>query len=236
MRITSDLHTHTVHSHGTGSVDDNVRAAIEKGLSEIAIADHSVGHLAYGVRDVEAYLRAIEDAKKTYADTIKVKSALELNILNEDGLLDIPKGYEDCFDYLAFGFHKFAGFTGFANKLRMYLPKSESKKAVDRNTRAYINAIERYKIDFVTHPGYGLPIDKLRVAEAAVKRGTRLEINNKHPEFTEEELKSCMELGVLFTINSDAHSPEKVGILDNALAKALSAGVPASMILNAEED
>ena len=44
------------------------------------------------------------------------------------------------------------------------------------------------------------------------------------------------ELGVLFTINSDAHSPEKVGILDNALAKALSAGVPASMILNAEEN
>ena len=236
MIITSDLHTHTVFSHGTGSVDDNVRAAIEKGLKEIAIADHSVGHLAYGVRDVEGYLKAIDKAKKEYAGTITVKSSLELNLLNEEGQLDVPKGYEDSFDMLIFGFHKFANFTGFANKLRMYLPKSESPKAVARNTRAYINAINRYKIDFVTHPGYGIPINKIEVAKAAAERGTRLEINNKHPEFTAEELKICMDCGVGFTVNSDAHSPEKIGILDNALAKASEAGVPASMILNAEEN
>ena len=34
-----DLHTHTTYSHGKGSVEDNVRAAMNRGLSYIAISD-----------------------------------------------------------------------------------------------------------------------------------------------------------------------------------------------------
>ena len=32
--LTADLHTHTIYSHGTGTVEDNVRAAIEKALDK----------------------------------------------------------------------------------------------------------------------------------------------------------------------------------------------------------
>ena len=98
MIITSDLHTHTIFSHGLGTVEQNVLAAIEKGLETIAIADHSVGHMAYGVRDVEGYLKEIDRVKKEFSERIKVLSALELNILDESGKLDIPKGYENSFD------------------------------------------------------------------------------------------------------------------------------------------
>jgi putative hydrolase len=236
MIITSDLHTHTVFSHGTGSVEDNVRAAIAKGLEQIAIADHSVGHIAYGVRDIEGYLKEIDRVKTLYKDSISVKSALELNILNEEGLLDLPSGYQDSFDMLLFGYHKFAAFTGFFGKLRMLLPKSESEKAVEKNTRAYINAINRYKIDIITHPGYGLPINKIEIAKAAAEKGTYLEINNKHPEFTIPELLECIKTGVRFSINSDAHSPERVGDIAHALNKAIEAKIPAEMILNAKEE
>jgi len=236
MIITSDLHTHTTFSHGTGTVEQNVLAAIEKGLCTIAIADHSVGHLAYGVRDVEGYLKEIDRVKNEYKDKIKVLSALELNILDESGKLDIPKGYENSFDMLLFGYHKFANFSGFFNKLRLLLPKSESHAAIRKNTNAYINAIERYKIDIITHPGYGLPIDKLEVAKKCAEVGTRLEINAKHPEFTIEELKKCMEIGVKFSINSDAHSPGRIGDIMPALKKACEAGIPARLILNAKED
>ena len=44
MKIIADYHTHTVHSHGTGSVDDNVEAALGRGLQTVGIADHSVAH------------------------------------------------------------------------------------------------------------------------------------------------------------------------------------------------
>ena len=36
----ADYHTHTVYSHGTGSVLENALIAKEKGLKEIAITDH----------------------------------------------------------------------------------------------------------------------------------------------------------------------------------------------------
>ncbi len=47
--MTYDHHTHTVYSHGKGTIEDNVRAAA-KGLTSIAITDHGPGHLTYGIK------------------------------------------------------------------------------------------------------------------------------------------------------------------------------------------
>ena len=112
MKLLYDHHTHTVHSHGIGTVEQNVAVAISRGLSEIAISDHSVRHAFYAVRDVDAYLKDIDRIREKYKDVIKVKSALELNLLSLDGELDIPRGYENSFDLLLFGFHKLVRFAG----------------------------------------------------------------------------------------------------------------------------
>ena len=40
MKLKYDLHTHTVWSHGKGTVEDNVKEAVKKGLNKIAITDH----------------------------------------------------------------------------------------------------------------------------------------------------------------------------------------------------
>ena len=39
-RLKFDWHTHTVYSHGKGTIEDNVKVAIEKNLTSIAITDH----------------------------------------------------------------------------------------------------------------------------------------------------------------------------------------------------
>ncbi len=49
-KLLYDLHTHTTFSHGKGSIEDNVKVAIEKGLKAIAITDHGPGHLTYGIK------------------------------------------------------------------------------------------------------------------------------------------------------------------------------------------
>ena len=40
MKIIADYHTHTVYSHGKGSIEDNVKVAIEKNIEKIGISDH----------------------------------------------------------------------------------------------------------------------------------------------------------------------------------------------------
>lgn len=35
MEILADYHTHTVYSHGKGSIEDNVKVAISKGIKKL---------------------------------------------------------------------------------------------------------------------------------------------------------------------------------------------------------
>ncbi len=74
MKLTADYHTHTTFSHGTGSVSDNVEAAVKLGLSEIGITDHGTANLAYGIRRrrLEQYISEIKAAGKQFAGRIRV--------------------------------------------------------------------------------------------------------------------------------------------------------------------
>lgn len=231
--ITCDIHTHTRHSHGTGSVEDNVRAAMARGLSGIAISDHGFSHLFYGVRDIDKYLKDINEAKQKFRGQIDVFSNVELNIISLDGELDIPAGYEKEFDMLMFSYHKMSGYKGIKSKLDFMLPKRHDQHTTDKFTDAYIAAVNRYDVDVITHPGYGVPLDKVRLAKAAAAADTALEINAKHPEFTVAELIECAQTGVKFAIGSDAHSPERVGDFRAAIDKAEQAGITAGQIINA---
>ena len=50
MLLTGDYHTHTIYSHGSGTVMDNAVAAKELGLKEIAITDHGFEQMAFGIK------------------------------------------------------------------------------------------------------------------------------------------------------------------------------------------
>ena len=49
-RMVYDHHTHTIYSHGKGSIEDNVRVAAARGLKSVAVTDHGPGHLTYGLK------------------------------------------------------------------------------------------------------------------------------------------------------------------------------------------
>ena len=50
MILTGDYHTHTVFSHGKGTILENANEAKKIGLKEIAITDHGYGHHAFGIK------------------------------------------------------------------------------------------------------------------------------------------------------------------------------------------
>jgi putative hydrolase len=243
MKLIADYHTHTIYSHGKGTIRENVEAALKRGLREIVITDHGPGHFSYGVKleNLQKMRREIDELKKEY-DNINILLGVESNLISCDG--DIDVGYEDLkiFDRLLMGYHNGAVPKSFKDMYLLFIRNQLSKvfpwlRKSNRRivTDAMINAINKHDIDIITHPGAKADIDTKRLARAAARRGTLLEINSSHGFMTVEYVKIAMEEGVNFAIDSDAHKPEDVGNFDRGIAVAVEAGLPADRIANAEK-
>lgn len=240
----ADYHTHTIYSHGKGTIMDNVMAARRKGLKEIAITDHGIRHFAYGVRKKSIVkMRQEIDRINEHCEGIKVLLGMECNVISTEGDIDMEDDIRKYLDILLVGFHMMVlpkSLKDFWNIYGLnYLDKFFSyntEKVKEKNTIAIIKAIEKHKIDIITHPGARIPIDISYVAQAAAKAGTALEINSHSSAMTAAHVKAAAKYGVKFVINSDAHRPDDVGNLDNGLKIALDAGLSSSQIINAVKE
>lgn len=243
MKIFGDYHTHTIHSHGKGTIRQNVESAIQKGLREIAICDHGPSHMGFGVKHKNfAKIKAEIDKLNSEYKEIKILMGVEANIVSYDGDIDVDEDITKLLDILLVGFHFGARPSSIGDAYRMYVlnymgrfSKSAAKKARELNTNAVIAAINRHKIDLITHPGAKVDIDTKKLARAAASRGTALELNASHHMLSLDYLKIAMTEDVKFMINSDAHTPEDVGKVDSAVDRALKAGLEISRIINVEE-
>ncbi|WP_352418718.1 PHP domain-containing protein [Proteiniborus sp.] len=241
MKITGDYHTHTIYSHGKGTIRENVESAIKKGLREIAICDHGPRHAGFGVkRDNFRKMRnEIDVLNKEYKE-INILMGVEANIISYDGEIDVNDEIIDMLDILLVGFHFGSVPKSFGDAYKMFVlnylgrfSKGVKDKVRRLNTQAVINAINRYDIDLITHPGAKVDIDTRELAKAATKRGTALEINASHGFLTVEYLRIAMEEGVKFMINSDAHRPEDIGNVEKGIKRALEAKLSVDRIINA---
>lgn len=244
IKIIGDYHTHTIYSHGKGTIEENVKAAIKKGLKEIVISDHGPGHMFFGVnlKKLKRMRKEIDALNEKYKDKIKIYLGVEANIISADGDIDVSEEELKLLDKLLVGFHNGAkpksikDFYTLFIKNKMAKFNSKLKEECRRiNTQALIKAINKYKIDIITHPGAKVDIDTRELAKAAAKRGTALEINSSHRFLTLEYVKIAMEEGVMFSIDSDAHRPEDVGNVEWALNIAKQANLPPTRIINAEK-
>lgn len=246
MKLFGDYHTHTIYSHGSGTIRDNVEAALKIGLKEIAICDHGPGHYLYGVKrkNIPIMREEIDRLNEEYSDRdIKIILGVEANITGFDGRIDMDEKLISLTDILLLGYHYGVTPSSFKGALGLYVVNPITKilpigreRALKLNTNAFIRAINNYPITFITHPGSKVKIDIKTLARAAGKAGTALEINSKHSELSIESIKLAMEEDVEFIINSDAHTPEDVGNIALALERAKSAGLPISRIRNIVED
>lgn len=243
-RITGDYHTHTVYSrvgpyfHGKGRIIDNVRAAHEKGLREIAITDHGPTDF-YGLdlKKISGMRADIEDAMKAYPD-VKVYLGVEADIVDSANGLDIAPEDFSLFDFVNAGYHYVPNCNMAGNLMSFHLPVSEKREAklINENTKRIVKALTNNKIRILTHPGDKAYIDEEAVASACEKTGTLIEINARHRHPNAEDLKVYAAHDVKFIISSDAHKPENVGRYAESLALAFEAGIGIERIINIEED
>ena len=233
MRITMDLHTHTRYSrlrHGKGTVEENIREARKKGIG-LAVSDHGPGHFFYGVRPKKYSARQKEIAREN--DRAGCRTALlgiEANLMDWEGRLDtelLPCPPE----VLLFGYHKGfwpldrAGWR-FWREVTFHPDRCREKM-----TAAVCRAMERYPVDILTHPGEYVPVDIRQVARTAARLGVALEINDRHG-LSPRQINTALEEGAYFILQSDAHSPGRVGDVGNASRLAAQAALPENRIVN----
>ena len=236
-----DYHTHTVYSHGKGTIEDNVLAARRLGLKQIAVTDHGFGHAAYGVKRAKfpEMRREVERLNAKYPD-IRVLLGLECNLISASGDIDLRE--EKLTDVVICGFHKFAWATSLRQTFAFMLPNiaysmtgHASRKDVVRNTDAYIKMLEKHKADILSHLNYAIKADAVEVALACKHFGTLVELNGKRVNLTDEEIEKMLENDVDFIVDSDAHSPSKVGDFSVPDSYVQRLHIPAERIANADK-
>jgi putative hydrolase len=243
MEITADLHTHTVFSHGRGSIRDNALAAYSRGLRAVGIADHGPGHLFIGVNGVGAFRRMRREITVTRRlfPGMEILLGVEANIVDLDGSIDVSSDILTELDYLLVGYHKlirpqsigalraalrnlFTGWTG--NKSTYSLRRL--------NTASLTAAVRRFPVTAVTHPGLQVEIDTYELALVCEEYGTALEISSAYAAEQENDVRLALRTGVSFLVSSDAHSPDRVGDFTEALTLIKRLHIPEERLLNRE--
>ena len=239
-KMIADYHTHTIFSHGKGTIEDNVVVAVEKGLKEIAISDHGPGHLTYGVKrsSIPVMRKEIDRLNEKYPN-INIYLSVEANVVNRDNYLDVSKEEYDNYDFVIAGYHygitKGYCIPNYLYEHGIFKNNRRFRKLAEQNTEMYVNTINNNKLKILTHPGDKGPVFMEEIAKACAKNNVLMEINSRHTHLTVEEIKIAMKEDVKFVISSDAHRPEAVGTFQGGLDRAISAGLDLKRIVNIEE-
>ena len=224
-RLRGDLHSHTDWSDGTTPIETMVAAARALGHEYLAITDHSPrlrvarGLSAERLREQIPLVRAQSGAGLT------VLAGIEVDIL-EDGGLDQSPELLDQLDVVVASVH---------SKLRMEAAPM---------TRRMIAAVSDPRVNVLGHCTGRLvqgergtrpasDFDARAVFAACAENGVAVEINSRpeRQDPPDELIAIALQEGCLFSIDSDAHAPGQLSLLDHGAERAESAGVPAERIV-----
>ena len=243
MILTSDYHTHTKFSHGKGPVKENAIRAKDLGLTEIAISDHGFSHPAFGLRGCKLN-KLINDCKEAEKESgVKVLVGIESNIIGVDGTVDLKPNRYDKFDVFLAGIHKFVLYKP-TTFFSLFIPnitnstfktKNISNRLIKENTKTFINVIKNNPVDLITHLNYCCYANSLEVAKVASDYGTFIELNAKKSHLTDDEIADILaKTDAKFIVNSDAHSPNRVGEISLVEDLVNRLNIPSDRLVNVD--
>ncbi len=227
MEVRTDLHVHTVASgHAFSTVEENARAAAEKGLELIAITDH--GPALPGGAHLFHFLNL--GALPRRLDGVKILRSAEVNVVDEEGSLDLPDRILSFLDIVHFGFHPGCGY---------------GNDDISRNTEVAIRVISGGNVDVFTHPETPyVPVEMEPVVEAAKECGVLIEVNGASfgrvrrgvTDSIERLVRAAAELGAEVVVGSDAHFSGLVGDFGGALELIERVGMDPEQVVNRTAD
>ncbi|HID50076.1 MAG TPA: DNA polymerase/3'-5' exonuclease PolX [Chromatiales bacterium] len=222
--LRGDLHCHTLATDGSASIEDMARAAKRRGLSFLAITDHS-RHLsvAHGL-DADRLHRQMDEIDRLN-DTLKgitLLKGIEVDIL-ADGGLDLPDRILSQLDLVIGAVH------------------SQFRLSRKQQTARILRAMDSKYFTILAHPTGRLleerpayDVDLSRIIEAARQRGCYLELNSQPQrlDLTDTWCQVAREQGVLISINSDGHGPADFDLLEGGILQARRGWLEKSDVLN----
>lgn len=225
--ILLDLHTHSIAS-GHGSFDtitDMAHYASDLPLQILGISDH--GPATSNSAGV-SYFRSLRLAERRRFG-ISLLYGIELNLLNEDGDVDLNDSLLNSLDYALVGMHHPIFTSG----------------TIDSNTAALIRSMEHPSVRFLAHPDDGrFPLDYERLLSAAQKHHVYPEINNASlmpgayranaHQNIRRILSICKNIRLPVLLSSDSHGKSQIGDMQYVLPLLQECSFPKELIINTD--
>ena len=219
-----DLHSHTEWSDGRNTMNEMVKTAKNLELEYFAITDHSVSSTVANGLDEERLLQQIQHVQQKNAATegIILLAGSEVDILR-NGTLDYSDEVLAQLDIVVASVHS-------------HFNISEAEM-----TKRMIRAIENPYVNIIGHPTGRLlgrrpmyPINMDEVLAAAAEHNKIMEINGSPSrlDLGPEYVRKGKELGILFTINTDAHSIQQFERREYGVNVARRSGLCADDVIN----
>ncbi len=226
--LRGDLHTHSDWSDGGSPIEEMVMTAVELGHEYVALTDHSPRlTVANGLSAARLtkQLAVLEAVNGHLAGGMRVLRGIEVDIF-DDGGLDQTEELLDRLDVVVASVH---------SKLRMERgPMTRRMLAAVRNPRT--NVLGHCTGRLVTGGRGTRPqseFDAEAVFTACRDHDVAVEINSRpeRQDPPDDLLALAVDVGCVFSVDSDAHAPGQLDFLDHGAARVAALGVPLERIV-----
>jgi putative hydrolase len=227
--LKGDLHLHSNWSDGSAPIEEMMAAAQSLGHEYCALTDHSPRlTIANGLSPerLRKQLDVIDELRERFAP-MRILTGIEVDIL-DDGSLDQEPELLERLDVVVASVHSKLSMDAASMTRRMVRAVSEGQADVLGHCTGRLvegNRGKRPESKF----------DAEKVFTACRDHGTAVEINSR-PERRDPPtrlLNLALEIGCLFSIDTDSHAPGQLEFLGYGAQRALDAGVPTERIVNA---
>ncbi len=223
--LRGDLHSHSDWSDGLTSIDLMVAAARRLGHEYLALTDHSPRLTVANGLSPERLRAQLEVVAGMSGEGFTLLSGIEVDILEDGGIDQEPELLE---------------------RLDVVVASAHSKLRMERGpmTRRLVAAVSDPHVDVLGHVTGRLvegsrgtrppsTFDARAVFEACEAHGVAVEINSRpeRQDPPDELMTLALEIGCLFSIDSDAHAPGQLSLLDYGAERAERLGVPPERIV-----
>ena len=223
--LRGDLHSHSEWSDGVTPIEAMVEAGRALGHEYLALTDHSPRLTVANGLSPARLREQLEIVRGLSGGGFTLLSGIEVDIL-DDGDLD----QEDAL----------------LRELDVVVASAHSKLRMEREpmTRRLVAAASDPRVDVLGHVTGRLvegargtrppsEFDARAVFAACAASGVAVEINSRpeRQDPPDELIAIALSEGCLFSIDSDAHAPGQLSLLDYGAARAEAAGVPHERIV-----